>query len=248
MPQSSHDIENDPPAHAHGQGADALSRTSVARAGSSERDAQRMLATDLQGQSDAAQGHWRQLPDEFADEVQCVCICNLPKQQAVWYLTRPRQVQDWLFTRDAAKATAARALALASSKKARSLLPSTLDYAAAVSSAAAAPKDHDTASFSRSIKPAAPASMLRPAGSCAAPRAVSGARARSSSPKGQPSALSSIDAAITSMVAGGASGSTATQRHLKRTAARAAPLCAGASGARKNVAPAPLQQLFSVIL
>lgn len=169
---------------------------------------------------------------------------------AVWYLTLPRQVQDWLFTRDAAKATAARALALASSKKARSLLPSTLDYAAAVSSAAAAPKDRDTASFSRSIKPAAPASMLRPAGSCAAPRAVPGARARSSSPKGQPSALSSIDAAITSMVAGGASGSTATQRHLKRTAARAAPLCAGVSGARKNVAavPAPLQQLFSVIL
>jgi hypothetical protein len=77
MPQSSHDIENDPPAHAHGQGADALSRTSVARAGTSERDAQRMLATDLQGQSDAAQGHWRQLPDEFADEVQCVCSCNL---------------------------------------------------------------------------------------------------------------------------------------------------------------------------
>ena len=89
MPQSSHDIENDPPAHAHGQGADALSRTSVARAGTSESDAQRMFATHLQGQSDAAHGHWRQLPGEFADEVCWHCRLQCA-QAAFWYIIRPR--------------------------------------------------------------------------------------------------------------------------------------------------------------
>jgi hypothetical protein len=67
MPQSSNDTENEPPAHT--QGADTSTRTSVARAGGSELDSRRTFTTDLQGHSDAAQDHWRQLPDEFVDEV-----------------------------------------------------------------------------------------------------------------------------------------------------------------------------------
>ena len=60
-----------------------------------------------------------------------------------------------------------------------------------------------------------------------------------------------VDAAITSMVAGGASGTTAVQRHLSRASSRAPPTAAATGGGasrKQQAATDPSRQLFSVIL
>ncbi len=171
------------------------------------------------------------------------------------------QVQDWLYTRDAAKATAAQALALASSKQMRAQplphsQPSAALFRGAASSSAVESVPLDARTSSRSSKRDAPSASRKAAETAllSAPplpsAAASSARARSSSPL----ASSAIDATITSMVAGGTSGTTAIQRHLKRNGARALSAAAAGAGAasvvshRPPTAAAPVQQLFSVIL
>ena len=175
-------------------------------------------------------------------------------------LTVCGQVQDWLYTRDAAKATAAQALALASSHLACTIQPSLSQSSAAVfrSSVSSNIIARDVISSNRSGKSTSHSLLKNHSDLTSSSKqplhvaSISSSRARSSSPLS--SASMSIDATITSMVAGGASGTTAMQRHMKRSGARfpsaaAADAGAGASGSRRlNVPAAPAQQLFSVIL
>jgi hypothetical protein len=167
------------------------------------------------------------------------------------------QVQDWLYTRDAAKATAAQALALASSHQImRAAQPSITQVATgALRSGSSNAIALDTTSSSRKSKPirytpsrdhseSHLSSKKRLHSAASAPSA----RARSSSPR---PLASSIDAAITSMVAGGASGTTAEQRLVKRSGARvlsAAAASAGTAVDGRRRLKVPEQQLFSVIL
>jgi hypothetical protein len=168
-----------------------------------------------------------------------------------------RQVQDWLYTREAAKATVAHAIEIASSKQARLRFPppSHSSFAMPLNDSAHSISPLDITSSARSSRPGVLSSTKKTSGSALPskqqlPRASApSARARSSSPSRTP-ALTAIDAAITSMVAGGASGTTAVQRHLGRASARAPPTAAAGGGAprRQHAATDPSQQLFSVIL
>jgi hypothetical protein len=173
------------------------------------------------------------------------------------------QVQDWLYTRESAKTTAAHALAIASSKQAR-LPPSLSPCPSPAVFRGSGPSNIQPLEVSFSALSSKPsvltssknisASLLPPKHQPSHANAFApGTPARSCTPSRdtRTPSLSAIDATITSMVASGASGTTAMQRYLKRSSTRApsaAAVTAGAGSRKQHAAANPLQQLFSVIL
>ena len=238
MLQSSVDAENNPAARWHGgneHAEEVSSHTSAARAGNSERHLRAFaFAAGDNGDSDAGSTLWREQPDDFADEVRMLLAIKVSLSEFSLM-----QVQDWLYTRDAANATVARALTIASSKHARPLPPSSLLPSTAVFRSAR-------------IGPSSSKKNLGSALSSKEQPLPTSTRARSSSPS-RAIPVSAIDATITSMVAGGASGTTAVQRHLRRNSSRAlsATAIAGGGGGgthNQRASAKPIPQLFSVIL
>jgi hypothetical protein len=162
------------------------------------------------------------------------------------------QIQDWLHTRDAAQATVAHALAIASAKKGRNVPAHSPHHdAAALEASSSVPirsasatkffKSSESGSNKMRAKSALPSKQQLPS-----QYAQFNSSRLSSTSRPLPQ-LSSIDSSIVSIVAGGASGTTAMLRHTKRSSSAEKQRRQGSSIGQQTLPP-PSHQLFSVIL